>query len=174
VNPIRASGLLLLLALACRPSEGARLIAQWQSPDTTIRTGRITLPLTATWCPVRARLMLLGVSNDSGVGILVRTVSLVPGKYPVQDTTRSTVPAAVIGFRIANEQNFAALTADSGLVAITAVDGARLTGRFMAWLRAGNGPVLLHGEFGPVTAVPDTVRCESQVPSGPAHDSSVP
>ncbi len=174
MNPVRASGLLLLAAVGCRPPEGARLTAQWQSPDTTIRTGRITLPITATWCPVRARLMLLGMSNDSGIGILVRTVKLTPGKYRVEDTTRSTVPAAVIGFRVASEQNFAALTADSGLVAITAIDGTRFVGRFVAWLRAANGPVLLRGEFGPVTAVPDTVRCESQAPPGPAHDSSVP
>jgi hypothetical protein len=166
-------GVLLLAAIACRPPDGARLTAQWQSPDTTIKSGGITLPLTATWCPIRARLMLLGVSTDSGVGLLVRTVALKPGRYPVQDTTRSTVPAAVVGLRLATEQTFNALTADSGLLAITAVTGNQVEGRFMAWLRTATGPVLLRGEFGPVTVTPDTVHCESP-PARPAADSSVP
>ena len=99
-------------------------------------------------------------------------MTLTPGKYTVHDTTQAVSPGATIAMRLAGESAFLPLSADSGAVAVTAVSGRRLTGRFVAWAQAPAGePVLLRGEFGPVVAKPDTVRCEATASGVPAPDS---
>ncbi len=151
------------LATACRPTgrEG-RLRARWASLDTTLGTGTVAVPFAAAWCERRGRLTLSGVSGDTGVGILIRTVTLAPGRFDVSDTTAPRAPGAAIALRVVTGANLFALSGDSGLVAITSVQEGRVAGRFAAWLsRPDERPVLLIGDFSGAPAQPDSVRCES-------------
>lgn len=167
-----------VLAAACRADGEGTLRARWASIDTSLGTGTLVVPLKAAWCEARGRLTLLGLSGDTGVGILVRTVKLGPGRFDVSDTSAARFPGASIALRIAEEINLFALSGDSGAVAITSVQDKRVAGRFVAWLsRPGDAPVLLIGRFKGVSAEPDSVRCESvapppAVPPGPP-DSGV-
>ena len=132
------------------------------SADTTLGTGDLVLPLKAAWCASRGRLTLLGVSGDTGVGLLVRTVTLAPGLFPVSDTSAARSPGSSVAFRMAKEAHLFALSGDSGAVAITSVQDGRPTGRFVAWFsRPDAAPALLSGSFKGASAMPDTVRCES-------------
>ena len=84
----RAPGWLLLAGIiaACLTGSEGRLQARWTALDTALGGGSLALPFQGTWCASRGRLTLLGVSGDTGVGILVRTVTLEPGLFPVSDT----------------------------------------------------------------------------------------
>jgi hypothetical protein len=152
----------VLVAVGCRADgAGGTLRARWASADTTLGAGDLALPLKVAWCESRGRLTLLGVSGDTGVGILVRTVELVPGLFGVSDTTAARSPGSSVAFRMAKEARLFALSGDSGAVAITSVQDGRLTGRFVAWFsRPDAGPALVSGSFKGASAMPDTVRCE--------------
>jgi hypothetical protein len=168
-----------VLVVACRThGEVGTLHAHWASLDTTLGTGTVAVPATAAWCERRGRLTLSGVSGDTGVGVLVRTVSLAPGRFTVSDTTAQPSPGAAIALRFAKGAGVFALSSDSGVAAITSVQDGRVTGRFVAWLsRPEERPVLLIGDFSGVPAAQDQVRCESPepppAPSPPPADSGV-
>lgn len=158
-----------VLAGGCRTNGGGTLHARWASIDTTLRNGTLSVPLKATWCESRGRLTLLGLRGDTGVGILVRTVKLGPGRFDVADTTARPSPGASIALRVTVGDNLFTLSADSGVVALTSVGEGRLAGRFVGWLsRPAQGAVTLIGDFAAVTTEPDTVRCESFTPPPPA------
>ena len=166
------------LVAACRPEGEGTIRAQWTSLDTALGTGSLEAPLRGAWCASRGRLTLLGFSGDTGVGVLVRTVTLAPGRYPASDTVTARSPGSTLAFRLANRANLFTLSSDSGAVAITSVKDGEVAGRFVGWFsHADVGPVLLTGSFTGVTAVPDSVRCESIAPPAPvpapASDSSV-
>lgn len=145
---------------ACHPV-GGRLRAQWTGVDTTVGTGRVTLPLRAAWCAARGRLTLLAFTGDTGVGILVRTVRLEPGQFAVSDTTAARSPGSGIAFRIRKESGFFTLSGDSGAVAITSVVDGKVAGRFVGWFSGpARTPVVLDGSFKDVVAQPDSMRCE--------------
>lgn len=166
----RAAGWLGFAALvaACRPAGEGRLQAHWTSLDTALGAGSLKLPLKGAWCASRGRLTLLGFAGDTGVGLLVRTVKLAPGLFPVSDTLAARSPGSTIAFRLANQSNLFTLSGDSGAVAITSVTEGEVAGRFVGWFsRPGGGPVVLTGRFAGVAAVPDTVRCESTAPPAP-------
>jgi hypothetical protein len=95
----------------------------------------------------------------------------------VGDTVTRRSPGAVMALRLTRGGNLFVLSSDSGLVALTSVQGNRASGRFMSWFaRPGAGPVLLSGAFQDVTAVPDPANCEQGVappPPPPAPDSVV-
>ena len=155
----------ILAAAGCRTRGEGTLLARWTSADTTLGTGALALPVTAAWCESRGRLTLLAVSSDTGVGILVRTVKLAPGLFAVSDTTAARSPGSSVAFRLADEVNLFALSADSGAVAITSVLHGRVAGRFVAWFsRPDAGPALVTGSFKGVSVVPDTARCEFIAP----------
>jgi len=165
------AGWLAVAALtgACRTRGEGTLRAEWTSLDSALGRGNLRLPLSGTWCGSRGRLTLLGLSGDTGVGILVRTVKLVPGLLPVSDTAASRSPGATIAFRLADQSALFTLSSDSGAVAITSVDG-ELAGRFVGWFsQADRGPVVLTGRFSGVTVVPDSVRCETETLPPPAQ-----
>ncbi len=175
---------LVLAALAtagCRPDGVGTLRAHWASADTTLGQGELSLPLKVTWCKSRGRLTLLAMSGDTGVGILVRTVSLEPGLFSVSDTATARSPGSTVAFRLAEQANLFVLSSDSGAVAITSVREGSLLGRFVAWFsRPDAGPALLTGSFKTDAVLPDSVRCEHAVsppappPAQPAPaDSSV-
>ena len=161
--------LAVLSAAGCQEDGAGMLRARWASVDTVTGSGALTVPVTAAWCAPRARLALLGVSGDMGVGILIRTVTLAPGKFDISDTTAARSPGAVMAVRLAKETSLFALSSDSGAVAITSVRGGEVAGRFVAWFaRPGAGPVLLVGDFKGVRAVADGGNCESVAPPAPA------
>lgn len=158
---------LVLAGAACQPTGTVR--AHWTSIDTALGSGDLRLPMHATWCAARGRLTLLGFAGDTGVGLLVRTVKLEPGKFDVSDTVAARSPGAGIAFRLATRTNLFNLSGDSGGVALTSVTDTHVDGRFVGWFRrAEGGPVLLTGSFAQVQVTADTVRCESSMPSPPA------
>ena len=158
-----------VLAAGCRTNGDGALHARWASIDTTLHHGTLSLPVRGTWCEARGRLTLLGLRGDTGVGILVRTVKLGPGRFAVADTTARPSPGASIALRVTVGDNLFALSADSGAVALTSVGEGRVGGRFVAWLsRPSLGLVTLIGDFAAVPVEPDSVRCESFTPSAPA------
>jgi hypothetical protein len=160
------------LAAACRHESGGTLHAQWTSVDTALGRGSLRVSVKGTWCASRGRLTLLGLSGDTGVGILVRTVKLVPGLLAVSDTATSRSPGATIAFRLADQSTLFTLSSDSGAVAITSVDG-KLAGRFVGWFsQADRGPVVLTGRFSGVTVAPDSVRCDSETLPAPAQTAA--
>lgn len=160
--------------VGCRAEGTGTLHAHWASTDTTLGSGDLALPLKAAWCASRGRLTLLGVSGDTGVGLLVRSVTLAPGLFLVSDTSVARSPGSSVAFRMAKEAHLFALSSDSGAVAITSLRDARLTGRFVAWFsRPDAGPALLSGSFTGVPAMPDTVRCESLAPPPPPAPAPV-
>jgi hypothetical protein len=151
-----------VLAGGCQTNGNGTLHARWASIDTTLRNGTFSLPVTATWCESRGRLMLLGLRGDTGVGILVRAVKLGPGRFDVADTAARPSPGASIALRVTMGDNLFALSADSGVVALTSVGGGQLDGRFVAWLsRPVLSPVTLVGDFAAVSVEADSVRCEA-------------
>ena len=165
----------VVIVSGCGSSDGGTLHARWASIDTTLRNGTLSLPLKATWCQARGRLMLLAWRGDTGVGILVRTVKLGPGQFDVSDTLGKPSPGASIAMRVTVGDNLFALSSDSGALAITSVLEGRLDGRFVAWLsRPALGPVTLIGDFAAVPAEADSVRCESfaEPPAAPATPDS--
>ena len=175
-----AAGWLVLggIIAACRTGSEGTLQARWTALDTALGSGSLALPFKGTWCASRGRLTLLGVSGDTGVGILVRTVKLEPGLFPVSDTMVARSPGSAIAFRLANASNLFTLSGDSGAVALTSTADGDLAGRFVGWFsRSGGGPVVLQGRFKGVSPAPDTVRCESTAPRAPvpapAPDSGV-
>jgi len=160
------------LAAACRNESGGTLQAQWISMDTALGRGSLRVPVKGTWCASRGRLTLLGLSGDTGVGILVRTVKLDPGLLIVSDTAASRSPGATIAFRLANQSTLLTLSSDSGAVAITSVAGG-LAGRFVGWFsQADRGPVVLTGRFSGVSVAPDSVRCESEALPAPVQTTA--
>lgn len=163
------AAMFLALCAACEPGENGTLHARWTSIDTTLGSGDVTLPLTATWCGARGRLTLLALQGDTGVGILVRTTALVPGRFDVYDTNNtSRSPGSAIAFRINKPAALYTMGGDSGVLAITSVREGRIGGRFVGWFsHAGTGPVLLVGNFEGAQPAPDTVRCERSVPPPP-------
>lgn len=169
-----ALGLVAVLA-GCGNQSGGTLQARWTSLDTTLGSAKVRLPVAATWCPARGRLVLLAVAGDTGIGMFVRTLKLAPGLYPVQDTSRSGIPGATLALRVARASTMFALSGDSGAVAITSAAGGQLSGRFVGWFtQVGKPqPILLVGNFAGVAPAPDTVRCESTTMPPPA-DSVVP
>lgn len=176
---MRSAAALALVAAAlagCGDRSGGTLQARWTSLDTTLGSVKMRLPVTATWCPARGRLVLLAVAGDTGVGMFLRTLQLTPGLYPVRDTSRSDTPGATIALRVARQANMYALSSDSGAVAITSAAGGALSGRFVGWFtQVGKPhPVLLEGSFAGVRPAPDSVRCESATVSAPPADSVVP
>jgi hypothetical protein len=168
----------VLSTVGCQADGTGTLRARWASVDTTIGTGELTMPVTATWCAPRGRLTLLGVSGDTGVGILIRTVTLAPGRFDVSDTAAAPSPGAAIAVRVAQQTNLFALSGDSGAVAITSVQGGRVAGRFVAWFsRPDAEPVLLMGDFKGARVAADGRNCKFVAPpapsSAPAPDSGV-
>ena len=150
-----------VLAGGCQTDGNGTLHARWASIDTTLRNGTLSLPVRATWCESRGRLMLLALRGDTGVGILVRTVRLGPGRFDVADTAARPSPGASIALRVTVGDNLFALSADSGVAALTSV-GGQLDGRFVAWLsRPALSPVTLVGDFAAVPVETDSVRCEA-------------
>jgi hypothetical protein len=126
------------------------------------------VPVKGAWCQWRGRLTLLGVSGDTGVGIVVRTDRLAPGRFVVSDTVAARSHGSMMAFRLANQRSLFNLSSDSGGVALTSVREGRIGGRFVAWFtQSGKGPVLLTGSFAGVSAVPDSVRCEPMGPVAP-------
>jgi hypothetical protein len=161
-----------VLAGGCRTNGKGTLHARWASIDTTLRTGTLSLPVTATWCESRGRLTLLGVRGDTGIGILVRTVKLGPGRFVVADTTARPSPGAAIALRVTVGDNLFTLSADSGAVALTSMGEGRLDGRFVAWLsKPAQGAVTLIGDFAAVPTEPDSAPCESFTAPAPAPPS---
>ena len=151
-----------VLAGGCRTNGEGTLDARWASIDSSLGHGTLSVPLRAAWCERLGRLTLLGTRGDTGVGILVRTVTLSPAKANVSDTAAKRSPGASVALRVTAGENLFALSSDSGVVAITSERDNRIAGRFVAWLsRPASGPVLLVGTFAGVSVEPDSVRCES-------------
>lgn len=167
---------LVVMLAGCGDRRGGTLQARWTSIDTTLGSAKLRLPVHATWCQARARLQLLAVSGDTGIGLMLRTFRLAPGRYDVRDTSRADVPGATLALRVARGSTMFALSGDSGVVAVTSAANERLTGRFVGWFTpAGTTQrVLLSGSFADVRVVPDSVRCESTLEFKPATPSVVP
>ena len=161
------------LLAACRPAGEGALRARWTALDTALGTGSLRVPLTGTWCASRGRLTLLAFSGDTGVGILVRTVKLAPGLFPVSDTVIARSPGSTVAFRLATRSSLFTLSSDSGAVAITSMKDGELAGRFVGWFsRAEGGPVVLTGSFKGVSVIPDSVRCEAVAPPTPVSSAA--
>ena len=172
---------LAVAALARPAGPGVRehCAREWTSLDTALGRGSLKVPLKGTWCATRGRLTLLGFLGryrGGHPGAHGEAGARPAHRHPTPRRPRS--PGSTIAFRLANQSNLFTLSSDSGAVAITSVEDGELAGRFVGWFsRAGRGPVVLTGRFSGVTAAPDSVRCETDVPPAPvptpAPDSGV-
>ena len=164
--PVRASGRLLLAASRAGRRRARRLArAVDESRHHHLGRGASPCRITATWCPLRAAADAARYVGRHGVGILVRTVKLAPGMY--RGGGHHALDGAGRGDRVPARERANFVGAEPLIRARWRSRRSRAPGWWGAsWLAHGRptGRCCFVASSVRVTAVPDTVRCESQAP----------
>jgi hypothetical protein len=167
----------LLLLLACRaPARSPRdakvsgtLSASWLGAD----TGTLTASPRAVWCPDSARLEVMAVEGDAGLGLAIYPVAeLRPGRYDAFDPDADSIhrPGVTAAARWFTEKAIAAYRTDSGGLDLTR-NGPALGATFRFRMRSAFGldttaRLRLTGRFDGVVPSPCPADSVPPAPSG--------
>lgn len=167
----------LALAVACSPV-GARgtLTARWV---TGADTAALTMPATATWCPLPGRLDIRAFWGDSALGVTIfpSDSNTLAGTYRVITPGARTGfrPAAGVALRWVGKVELEGWWGDSGSVTITGGQGRALSGQGQASLVSNLGQdsvTSLEFSFRGLRVTSDTL-CDARVlPVGVPIDSA--
>ncbi|HQR18046.1 MAG TPA: hypothetical protein PK948_06730 [Gemmatimonadales bacterium] len=137
-------------AAACSPAGGrGTLTARWGSGADS---ASLTMPATATWCPLPNRYDIRAFVDDTAFGMAVYPVdtTALSGSYSVLEPGGPVQvrPAAAVALRWMGKVEVQGWWGDSGSVSFANSAGGGLSGSGQAWLVSNLGPdSVMHLEF---------------------------
>jgi hypothetical protein len=167
-----------LVVVAACTSVGRRgtLTARWVGATDT---AMITMPATATWCPLPTRYDIRALAGDTALGISVYPVdtTALSGRYPVlvPGAPIQIRPTAAVALRWMSKVEVMGWWGDSGSVTFASSALGGLSGSGQAWLVSNLGPdsvTPVEFSFRGLRVKTDTLCDIPQLPVGVPVDSA--